>query len=162
MSTVPIFYDHPNSGVTGILGAIGVIIVCTGLVALIINTRMNLWKKGKPDRRPSDAISGLTILIAFITFGTGILTVVDSGINQNIKNAQLQTFIETNYSINLSKGDAGELYNQTFGRFRNELGIQVEYNGKPTTIQLLKYKNGYTLYSEFDPKPLPAEPDSRG
>lgn len=64
--------------------------------------------------------------------------------------SSLQDWSQKNYEISLSKDDATGL----LGYETKSEAVAVEYEGKPTVVQLVEYKDGYILVNNKDQVPL--------
>jgi len=145
-----IFHEvAPEHAVSDTLTILSLIVGGLGLLSIVAYSLLQ-WKK-KP--YVWAIATGFTALgVAVVLAGTfSVMTSVEQVAAREKTSSSLQSWSKDNYGIELSRNNADDLT----GLEQRAKAVAVDYNGKPTVVQLVDYKDGYILVNNENQAVLP-------
>jgi len=145
-----IFHEvAPEHAVSDTLTILSLIVGGLGLLSIVAYILLQ-WKK-KPYVW-AIATSFAALGVAVVLAGTfSVMTSVEQVAAREKTSSSLQSWSKDNYGIELSRNNADDLT----GLEQRAKAVAVDYNGKPTVVQLVDYKDGYILVNNENQAVLP-------
>jgi len=145
-----IFHEvAPEHAVSDTLTILSLIVGGLGLLSIVAYILLQ-WKKKPYVWAIATGFAALGV--AVVLAGTfSVMTSVEQVAAREKTSSSLQSWSKDNYGIELSRNNADDLT----GLEQRAKAVAVDYNGKPTVVQLVDYKDGYILVNNENQAVLP-------